>query len=128
LTVEAPPAMAMFPSPGTARARSNAASTPSVTKWNVVPPSMTSGSRGWWVSTKTGAWYGGSGPHHPCQSPLHSPRTGPNMLRPMMNARACRIAASSAWFSSGVSNIHEWSCVSSASPNGRSSVWFSPAE
>ena len=56
---------------------------PSVTKWNVVPPSISIGSRGWCVRTKTGAWYGGSSPHHPRQSPVHSPRIGPNMLRPM---------------------------------------------
>jgi len=28
----------------------------SVTKWKVVPPCMLMGSRGWWVSTKTGVW------------------------------------------------------------------------
>lgn len=27
---------------------------PSVTKWNVVPPSILSGARAWWVRTKTG--------------------------------------------------------------------------
>ena len=31
---------------------------PSVTKVNVVPPDMGSGSRGEWVSTNTGPWYG----------------------------------------------------------------------
>ena len=41
---------------GTALACSSAASMPSVTKWNVVPPSISSGSRWWWVSTNTGAW------------------------------------------------------------------------
>jgi hypothetical protein len=29
---------------------------PSVTKVKVVPPCIVSGSRGWWVSTTTGAW------------------------------------------------------------------------
>ena len=29
---------------------------PSVTKVNVVPPRIVTGSRGWWVSTNTGAW------------------------------------------------------------------------
>ena len=40
---------------------------PSVTKWKVVPPSISSGARGWWVSTNTGTWYGGFGPHQPFQ-------------------------------------------------------------
>ena len=48
--------------PGDRRACSKAASKPSVTKWNVVPPSSSIGSRAWWVRTKTGAWYGGSSP------------------------------------------------------------------
>ena len=47
------------------RARASAASKPSVTKWNVVPPAISIGSCGWWVRTKTGAWYGGSSPHQP---------------------------------------------------------------
>jgi hypothetical protein len=29
---------------------------PSVTKWKVVPPAISMLSRGWCVSTKTGAW------------------------------------------------------------------------
>ena len=49
---------------------SSAASKPSVTKWNVVPPSISIGSCAWWVRTKTGAWYGGSSPHQPRQSPV----------------------------------------------------------
>ena len=32
-----------------------------------MPPSIGSGSRAWWVSTNTSVWYGGSGPHQPCQ-------------------------------------------------------------
>ena len=54
------------------------------------------------------------------------------MLRPMMNAVAAVIWPTSAWFSSGVSNIQACSVppVPSppSSPNGRSSVWLSPAE
>jgi hypothetical protein len=38
-----------------ARARSSAASIPSVTKWKVVPPCIRAGSRPWCVRTKTGA-------------------------------------------------------------------------
>jgi hypothetical protein len=38
---------------------------PSVTNVNFLPPCIGSGSRGWWVSTKTGAWYGGSSLHQP---------------------------------------------------------------
>ncbi|CEJ87927.1 hypothetical protein HYPGJ_31470 [Hyphomicrobium sp. GJ21] len=30
-------------------------SIPPVTKWNVVPPSITMGSRAWWVRIKVGA-------------------------------------------------------------------------
>ena len=60
---------------------------PSVTKWNVVPPSIGSDSRGWWVSTKTAWWYGGLSPHQPVHlSSTHGPRIGPNMLRPMIVA------------------------------------------
>ena len=74
-------------SPAEARARSSAASMPSVTKWKVVPPAIATGSRGWWVSTKTSWWKGGSSPHQPAQSDVpQSSRTGPNMLRPMMVA------------------------------------------
>ena len=56
LTVAAPPAMATSRSPAAVRAWSRAAWMPSVTKVKVVPPCMVSGSRGWWVSTNTGAW------------------------------------------------------------------------
>ena len=51
-----------------ALACSRADSIPSVTKWKVVPPSISSGSRSWWVRTKTGAWKGGSSPHQPFQA------------------------------------------------------------
>ena len=73
-------------SPAASTARAYAASKPSVTKWNVVPPSISMGSRSWWVTTKTGAWYGGFSPHHPRQSashPIHSSTAGPNILRPI---------------------------------------------
>src|SRR3954468_5907376 len=46
---------------------------PSVTKKNVVSPAISIGSCAWWVSTKTGWWYGGSGPHPPLPS-LSPPR------------------------------------------------------
>lgn len=35
---------------------------------DVVPPSISIGGRGWWVSTNTGVWKGGSGPHQPFHS------------------------------------------------------------
>ncbi len=81
-----PPTRTSLP-PAAARARSSAASMPSVTKWNVVPPFIVSGARAWCVSTKTGTWYGGSSPHQPfhCSSG-QGPRTGPNMLRPRIHA------------------------------------------
>ena len=85
----------MLRSPAASRARRMASSGPPVTKWNVVPPAISSGSRSTWVSTNTGARYGGSGPHQPTQSRSHAPRPGLNMLRPMMNAPAARIASSS---------------------------------
>ena len=50
----APPASEMSRPPAARRASVSAASMPSVTKWNVVPPLQVSGARRWWVSTKTG--------------------------------------------------------------------------
>ena len=54
------------------------------------------------------------------------------MLRPMMNALAAVIWSASARFSSGVSNLQACSLSPQppppSSPNGRSSVWLSPAE
>ncbi len=55
---------------------------PSVTKVKVVPPFISIGSRAKLVRTNTGALYGGSAPHQPCQVESHAPRPGPNMLRP----------------------------------------------
>jgi hypothetical protein len=51
----------------------------------VVPPSISKGSRGWWVSTKTGVWNGGLSPHQPFQggSSRQGPGPPPNMLRPI---------------------------------------------
>jgi hypothetical protein len=37
---------------------------PSVTNVKVVPPCIVTGARGWCVSTKTGAWCGGSSLNH----------------------------------------------------------------
>src|SRR4051812_47552591 len=126
-TVAAPPAIETSPSPAASRARSSAASGPSVTKWKVVPPSMVSGSRAWCVSTNTGAWYGGSSPHQPFQSRSHSPRPGLNMLRPMMKASAAVILASTALCASASASIHLVRRPSSPSPNGLSRRWFGPA-
>jgi hypothetical protein len=54
------------------------------------------------------------------------------MLRPTMNALAAANWSTSARFSSGVSNIQACSLSPEpsppSSPNGRSSVWLSPAE
>ena len=84
----APPASATLRSSAAARACSSADSIPSVTKVNVVPPSMTAGSRGCCVSTKTGTWNGGSSPHHPSAfgSSLHGPSPPLNIRRPMITA------------------------------------------
>lgn len=55
-------------------------------KWKVVSERENEG-RGWWVSTNTGVRNGGSSPHQPFQSSSgHGPRTGPNLLRPMISA------------------------------------------
>src|SRR3954470_23998198 len=69
-------------------ARSSARSIPSVTKWYVVPPSISTGSRGGCVTTNTSLWYGGLSPHQPfhCSSPQSPPPMGPNMLRPITPA------------------------------------------
>ena len=61
---------------------------------------------------ETGAWNGGSSPRQPFHCRSHSPRTGPNMLRPMMNALAAVIWPTSSGFSSGVSNIQACSRAS----------------
>ena len=53
-TTSAPPATRMSRSPAAARAWRSALSMPSFTKWNVVPPGRTHGSRTSEVSTKTG--------------------------------------------------------------------------
>ena len=53
-TALAPPAIETSLPPAAVRACSSAGSIPSVTKWNVVPPSISSGSRSWCVSTNTG--------------------------------------------------------------------------
>ncbi len=84
-TTLAPPAMQTFLPAAAARACSSADSIPSATNVKVVPPSISIGSRGWWVSTKTGVWYGGSSPHQPFQLSSHAPPSArpPNMFRPM---------------------------------------------
>ena len=75
-------------SPADSRACSSADSMPSVTKWKVVPPSISTGSRSWWVMTNVSVWYGGLSPHQPFQdpSPQSPPPIGPNILRPMITA------------------------------------------
>src|SRR4029453_10872856 len=85
---DAPPPRDTSFSPAAARASSSADSVPSVTKWNVVPPCISSGSRGWLVRTKTGGGEGGSSPHQPFHDSSHGPGPPPNMFRPMMVAPA----------------------------------------
>ena len=80
----APPVIATSWSPAAARACRSADSIPSVTNVNVVSPCIGSGSRAWWVSTKTGVWYGGTSPHQPLHVSSHGPSPPPNILRPMM--------------------------------------------
>src|SRR5262249_25518242 len=52
--VATPPPRRISLPPAASVARLSAASIPSVTKWNVVPPAMVIDARGWCVSTKTG--------------------------------------------------------------------------
>ena len=76
--------------PAAAPPRSSApASMPSVTKWKVVPPFTSRSARApWCVSTNTGVWHrrrvAPPAPFH--ASSGHAPRTGPNMLRPRIQA------------------------------------------
>src|SRR5919108_82775 len=122
---DAPPPRETPLSPAAARACSSADSIPSVTKWKVVPLSISRGSRGWCVRTKTGWWNGGSSPHQPFhESSSHGPGPPPNMFRPMIVAPApARMSSakgvfaltsppSAPWLSrnalSGTS--HAWSC------------------
>ena len=110
-------------------------------EFEVVPPSIWSGSRGWWVSTKTGWWKGGSSPHQPVHSlSPQGPRTGPNMFRPMMvaptpEARFEKYPSSSpssppSWpiilLPLRVAKIQSWSRVPPM-PIGWSSSWWGPA-
>src|SRR5207244_9688688 len=85
---DAPPQRDTSFSPAAVRACSSADSIPCVTKWNVVPPCISSGLRGWLVRTKTGWWKGGLSPHQPFHDSSHGPGPPPNMFRPMMVAPA----------------------------------------
>lgn len=65
--VWAPPPMRTSLSPAASRARASASWMPPVTKWNVVPPSISMGGRAWCVRMNVGTWYGGLSPHQPFQ-------------------------------------------------------------
>ena len=52
----------------------------------MVPPSISIGGRGRWVSTNVGVWNGGFGPHQPFQSGSSCQPGGPNLLAPMISA------------------------------------------
>ena len=75
---------------------------------------MVNDSLGWWVTTKTGWWNGGSSPHHPVHcsdggapGSRHGPRMGPNMLRPMIVAPIPTSAAATTSSSSPMSASSE---------------------
>src|SRR3954471_4706378 len=137
---DAQPARDTSFSPAAARACSSADSIPSVTKWNVVPPCISSGSRGWLVRTKTGWWKGGLSPHQPFHDSSHGPGPPPNMFRPMMVAPAPpRMSSangvlaltsppSSPWLSRNASSgtSQPWSS-SPPTPSGCSGDWCGPA-
>ncbi len=73
--VAPPPAMRTSRSPAASRAWSSAVSMPSLTKWKVVLPGRSQGSRSSCVATKTGVWNGASSGH------IRSPAS--NMRLPM---------------------------------------------
>ena len=52
----------------------------------MVPPSISIGDRGRWVSTNVGVWNGGLGPHQPFQSASSCQPGGPNLFAPMISA------------------------------------------
>ena len=61
------------------------------TKWNTVPPSISIDGRGWCVSTSTGVWNGGFGPHQPRHSSsvptsVNGPVCRAELARPMISA------------------------------------------
>src|SRR5215207_9871210 len=141
-TTSAPPATATSPSPAAARACSSADSIPSVTNVNVVPPSFCTGSRGWWVSTNTGWWNGGSSPHQASAfgSSSHGPSPPLNIRRPITVAPTPASPSSTTSLSTFVSppsmpcasrhacaaNAHSCS-RSPPAPSGSSRVWLGPA-
>src|ERR671919_2847230 len=116
---------------------------PSVTKMKVVPPSISRGSRGWCVSTKTGVWNGGLSPHQPFQggSSLQGPGPPPNMFRPITLAPTFDCSSSTtgvlaltsppSWpcglRHASSSTIHSWRS-SPPTPSGFSSLSSGPAE
>ena len=106
-----------------------------------MPPSFSSGSRSWWVRTKTGVWKGGSSPHQPSQgcSP-QGPGPPPNILRPITVAPTFSSASSMTGVLALTSPpsrpcglrqaaslmTHSCSC-SPPSPSGSASLGFGPA-
>ena len=64
---------------------------PSLTKWNVVPPGRSHGSRSVWVTTNTGVWNGASSGH--IASPPSNMRL-PRMVTPV-RSKVCRAMSSS---------------------------------
>ena len=139
MTSAPPPTVTSLPA-AAALACSRADSIPSVTKVNVVSESV-SGSRSWWVRTKTGMWNGGSSPHHPRQgSSPHGPGPPPNFPRPMISAPTFACASSRTallaftsppslpWGSRKAFSATTQSCrLSPPSPSGFSSLWLGPA-
>src|SRR5580704_7053129 len=90
-TTVGPPPMRTSRSPAASRARSSASCGEASTKWNTVPPSISIDGRAWCVSTNTGVWNGGFGPHQPRHSSsvptsVHGPVCAPNLPRPMISA------------------------------------------
>ena len=120
--------------PAASRAVRSASAGDASRKWNVVPPSISIDGRVWWVSTKTGVWKGGLGPHAPFQSGSSCHPGWPNFPAPMISApipapNSCRKASSTPPLPPGcherVANIHSCS-RSPAWPKCASALWPSP--
>ena len=113
---------------------------PSVTKVNVVFPSMGTGFLAWCVTMKTGVWNGGLSPHQPFHgSSPHEPLP-PTMFRPitvapifssdssMTSVEALTSPPSRPWGPRQAASPKTHSCnFIPPSPSGFSLLWFGPA-
>ena len=85
MTLGPPPRRTSLP-PAASRAAASASAGDASRKWYVVPPSISTDGRAWWVSTKTGVWNGGLGPQAPVHSGSSCQPGAPNFPAPMISA------------------------------------------